>query len=93
MSIFTPAAVEEQGRATAMAHRLIDRVEAMVGRAPGKFAIPHSVADVQRQREAGLISLALGMENGVLAKLQSKEYVCIMAPDDDDDDADDTESE
>ena len=36
---------------------------------------------------------ALGMENDELAKLHSKEYVCIMAPDDDDDDADDTESE
>ena len=33
MSIFTPADIEEQGGATAMAHTLIDRVEAMVGRA------------------------------------------------------------
>jgi membrane dipeptidase len=64
MSIYTPAAVEEQGGSTAMAHRLIDRVEALVGRAPDKFAIPHSVADVRRHREEGLISLALGMENG-----------------------------
>ena len=64
MSIYIPASYEEEGGGTEMADRLIDRVEAMVGRAPERFAIPHSVADARRQAAEGRISLAMGMENG-----------------------------
>jgi membrane dipeptidase len=64
MSIYIPAKYEQDGGGKALADRLIDRVEAMVGRAPNKFAIPHSVAQAQQQAGAGLIALAMGMENG-----------------------------
>ena len=64
MSIYIPAKYEQEGGGSALADRLIDRVEAMVGRAPNKFAIPHSVAQARQQAGAGLISLAMGMENG-----------------------------
>jgi membrane dipeptidase len=64
MSIYTPAATENDGSAYAMANNLIDQVEAIVARAPEKFAIATSTADVEEQRKYGQISLALGMENG-----------------------------
>ena len=51
MSIYIPASYESDGGGAAMADRLIDRVEAMVGRAPDKFAIPHSVAEARQQVE------------------------------------------
>jgi len=64
MSIYTPAGTENDGTAYAQANNLIDQVEAMVARAPEKFAIAASTADVEEQRKYGQISLALGMENG-----------------------------
>lgn len=64
MSIYTPADLDNSKKSTALAHKLIDSVEAIVGRAPEKFAIAKSVAEVQAQFEKGLISLPLGMENG-----------------------------
>lgn len=64
MSIYTPASSELDGSAYAVANILIDQVEAIVARAPDKFAIATSPADVERQFEEGKISLALGMENG-----------------------------
>ena len=64
MSIYVPASYEDDGGGIALADRLIDRVEAMVGRAPDKFAIPYSVQQARAQAERGLISLAMGMENG-----------------------------
>ena len=64
MSIYIPASYEESGGGIPMADRLIDRVEAMVGRAPDKFAIPRSVAEARQQAADGKISLAMGMENG-----------------------------
>ena len=39
MSIYTPAESEEEGVSFELANRLIDRVEALVGRAPGKFVV------------------------------------------------------
>lgn len=64
MSIYVPASLDNSPESTALAHRLIDYVEAIVGRAPNKFAIAKSVADVEKQFEQGLISLPMGMENG-----------------------------
>jgi membrane dipeptidase len=64
MSIFIPAGVDEAGEGFARANALIDVVEAAVARAPDKLALARSVADVERNFEAGLISLPLGMENG-----------------------------
>ncbi len=64
MSIYVPAALDDSEQSTALAHKLIDYVEAIVGRAPDKFAIADSVADVEQQFKQGLISLPMGMENG-----------------------------
>ena len=64
MSIYTPASSEYDNSAYAMANNLIDHVEAIVARAPDRFAIASSTADVEQQFKEGKISLALGMENG-----------------------------
>ncbi len=64
MSIYTPAEMEEAGGGYELANTLIDNVEALVGRAPGKFAMAHSTQDVVKARAQGMIALALGMENG-----------------------------
>ena len=64
MSIYVPASLDDSDESTALAHKLIDYVEAIVGRAPDKFAIAKNVADVKSQFEQGLISLPMSMENG-----------------------------
>ena len=64
MSIYTPASQEETGESKATAEHLIDLVEGFVARAPEKFAIATSVADVRAHFESGLLSLPMGMENG-----------------------------
>jgi membrane dipeptidase len=64
MSIYTPGASEAQGTSYELANRLIDRVEALVGRAPDKFVIVKSSAEAEQAKERGLIGLAMGMENG-----------------------------
>ena len=64
MSIYTPAEAEEEGTSYALANQLIDSVEALVGRAPGKFVIAKTTDDAKQAMENGLIGLAMGMENG-----------------------------
>lgn len=64
MSVYVPASMDNSAESTQLAHQLIDLVEAMVYRAPEKFAIATSVEDVRQQFEKGLISLPMGMENG-----------------------------
>lgn len=64
MSIYIPAHLEKTGGSYEMANKLIDSMEALVGRAPNKFAIADSVADITKQFEQGKMSLAMGMENG-----------------------------
>lgn len=65
MSIYIPAQLEQKpGASKQLAHRLIDSMEALAWRAPDKFAMAYDVADVEKQFEQGLISIALGMENG-----------------------------
>jgi membrane dipeptidase len=64
MSIYVPASLDNSPESTALADKLIDYVEAIVGRAPEKFAIAKSTADVEEQFKQGLISLPMGMENG-----------------------------
>ena len=64
LSIYVPASLDNSDESTAVAHQLIDLVEAMVYRSPEKFAIAKSVADVTAQFKKGLISLPMGMENG-----------------------------
>jgi len=64
MSIYTPAEMEETGGGYLLANQLIDSVEALVGRAPDKFAMAHSTAQAEAAIASGKIALALGLENG-----------------------------
>jgi len=64
MSIYTPAESEAAGTSFTLANRLIDRVEALVGRAPEKFIVVRSPAEAAAAHQRGLIGLAMGMENG-----------------------------
>ncbi|WP_407075551.1 dipeptidase [Paraglaciecola sp.] len=64
MSIYVPASLDNSAGSTKLADKLIDYMEAIVGRAPDKFAIATSTSDVEEQFAKGLISLPLGMENG-----------------------------
>ncbi len=64
MSIYIPAKLDDSDESTAHAHRMIDYVEALVGRNSSNFAIATSPSDVEAQFKQDLISLPLGMENG-----------------------------
>jgi membrane dipeptidase len=64
MSIYTPAESEAEGTSYQLANRLIDSVEALVGRAPGKFVIVTTPGEAEMAMKMGLIGLAMGMENG-----------------------------
>lgn len=63
MSIFTPARAADAGESRQVADELVDLVEALVHTHPGKFAIVSCTDDVERLRDAGIVALALGMEN------------------------------
>ncbi|NNJ66021.1 MAG: membrane dipeptidase, partial [Xanthomonadales bacterium] len=64
MSIYTPAEAEAEGTSFQLANRLIDSVEALVGRAPGQAMLVRSPGDAELARQKGLLGLAMGMENG-----------------------------
>lgn len=64
MSIYIPAGVDQEGRAGELANELIDLVEGIVAKAPSDFAIATCTRDLRHQKQEGLISLPLGMENG-----------------------------
>ncbi len=64
MSIYTPAALEAEGRSKERAEELIDLVERIVNESPDQYAIALSPDDVEQQFAKGLISLPMGMENG-----------------------------
>ncbi|MGP9801587.1 dipeptidase [Rheinheimera sp. NSM] len=64
MSIYIPASYERSGGGYQLANQLIDSMEALVGRAPDKFAMAYSSQDVLDQFGSAKVSLALGMENG-----------------------------
>jgi membrane dipeptidase len=76
MSIYTPAEMEQSGGGFELANQLIDNVEAIVGRAPDKFAMATSTEQALKAQNAGLIGLAMGMENGspIEGKLENLEY-------------------
>ncbi len=76
MSIYTPAEAEEEGTSYELANQSIDSVEALVGRAPEKFAIVKSTDDAKKAMESGLIGLAMGMENGspIDGKLENVDF-------------------
>lgn len=64
MSVYIPASYEKNGGGELLANQLIDSMEALVGRAPDKFAMAYRSDDLAAQFKQGKISLALGMENG-----------------------------
>ncbi len=64
MSVYIPASYEKTGGGFLLANQLIDSMEALVGRAPDKFAMAYRSDDLAPQFKQGKISLALGMENG-----------------------------
>ncbi len=64
MSIYIPSELQEKGGARALADRLIDRVEALVGRAPAGFALARTPEEVEAAARAGKVALPLGIENG-----------------------------
>ncbi|MBT8064605.1 MAG: dipeptidase [Gammaproteobacteria bacterium] len=64
MSIYTPAEAEAEGTSFQLANRLIDTVEALVGRAPEQAMLVRSTGDAELARQKGLLGLAMGMENG-----------------------------
>jgi membrane dipeptidase len=66
MSIYIPASLEKEGKGKSyqLANQLIDSMEALAYRAPDKFVMAYSTADVEKQFKAGLMSIAMGMENG-----------------------------
>ncbi len=63
MSIYVSPDFEKRG-AKRVADELIDLVEGIVAKAPDKFALAKSVADVEANFADGKISLPMGMENG-----------------------------
>lgn len=64
MSIYVPASYQGTGQAKAFADRLIDMVEGFEQQSPNKFAVVRSVEEVREKFGAGLVLLAMGMENG-----------------------------
>ncbi|CCQ09267.1 Zn-dependent dipeptidase [Pseudoalteromonas luteoviolacea B = ATCC 29581] len=66
MSIYIPAQLEKEGKGKSylLANQLIDGMEAIAYRAPNKFAMAYSTNDIEKQFKAGIISIAMGMENG-----------------------------
>jgi membrane dipeptidase len=64
MSIYVPAEKQKTGGAKALADQLIDRVEALVGRAPDRFALAPTPDAAEAAKSAGRIGLAMGIENG-----------------------------
>lgn len=75
MAIYIPSSYEQKGAYT-LANHLIDFVESMVYRAPEKYAIPHSAADIEQHFADGIISLAMGIENGapIEGKLENLQH-------------------
>ena len=64
MSIYVPASYQETDGARQYADQLIDLVEGFSEDWPDKFAPASSPAEVRENKERGLISLPMGMENG-----------------------------
>jgi len=64
MSIYTPSELQATGGSFQHANQSIDRVEALVGRAPEKFIIVRSPAEAEKAQSRGMIGMAMGMENG-----------------------------
>ena len=77
MSVYIPARHQETGDAKRVAEELIGMVEGFERDNPAKFAVARSVADVRAHKEAGVVSLPMGMENG--APIEALEDVAHFA--------------
>jgi membrane dipeptidase len=64
LSIYTPSEDEQRGVSKQVADELIDLVEDIARRAPEKFALARTAAQVRAAAASGRIALLLGMENG-----------------------------
>ena len=65
ISVYIPSVRQDvPGSAKSLADSLIDMVEGFVTNAPSKFAIATRSSDLAEHKEAGLVSLPIGMENG-----------------------------
>lgn len=64
MSIYIPPEKAEEGKGKELADDLIDEVQSWAEKAPDKFMLVQSVADVERAFRQGKIALPMGMENG-----------------------------
>ncbi|RXF03757.1 dipeptidase [Pseudoalteromonas sp. PS5] len=66
MSIYIPANLEFEGKGKSyqLANQLIDGMEALAHRAPDKFAMAYNTDDIYQQFSNGIMSIAMGMENG-----------------------------
>lgn len=64
MSIYTPPSAADSGTARVLAEAMVDGVYALAAKYPARFALATCVGDVSAPREAGVVLLALGMENG-----------------------------
>ena len=76
MSIYTSPKQDADGSAWHVANQMIDGVEALVQRHPGKFAILASPKEAARLIEGGRVLLPMGMENGAPLgdKLQNVQF-------------------
>ncbi len=76
MSIYVPSARQDiPGSAKLLADSLIDMVEGFVTHAPDKFAIATRSSDLAEHKEAGLVSLPMGLENGApIESVEDLEY-------------------
>ncbi len=64
MSIYVPSRYQDTGGAKEFADSLIDMVSRLPVTFPDKFGMANSPQEIEKNFEAGLISLPMGMENG-----------------------------
>lgn len=64
MSIYIPASHQEDGTAKVFADSLINMVQGIIKAHPARFGAVERPYDITRNRRKGLVSLAMGMENG-----------------------------
>ena len=64
MSIYIPSRYQQTGGAKELADTLISMVKGIAEAHPDKFAMAYSPKDIEKNFEAGRLSLPMGMENG-----------------------------
>ena len=74
--VYTPPDTEDKGTSFQVANTLFDHIEALVGRAPEKFALARNATEAEQAFKEGKVGLAIGMENGspIEGKLENVAY-------------------